>query len=171
VVVAPDAGVIRVAEPVVRDVGEPLEHHRVRHTGEVPLRVPVRSGWWQLTGGAVVGLVVGGGWRPGRSSYAATSVMADEAYTITALRMLWGKCGSGTMRSPAGAVAISPVGASRCKATRTAQRRSICACRERWPERRRRRGVEGPAVSAWAGARASAPGVTGTGPGPVDRHG
>jgi hypothetical protein len=51
---------VGVAEPVVCGVEEPLEHHWVRHAGEVPLRVPVRSGGWQLAGGAVVGLVVGG---------------------------------------------------------------------------------------------------------------
>jgi hypothetical protein len=174
-VVAPGAGVVEVAEPVVRDVEEPLERHRVRHAGEVPLRVPVRSGWWQITGGAVVGLVVGGGseflvarrWRPGWSSRAATSVLADEAYAIAVLRMPWGNCGSGTARSPASAVANSLVGVLRCEATHAARRHSIHACREHWPERRRRRGAEGPAMSAWA----SAPGVTRTGPGPVDCHG
>jgi hypothetical protein len=85
--------------------------------------------------------------------------------------MPWGNRGSGTTRSPAGAVAVSPASASRCEATPAARRRSIRACRERWLERRRRRGVEGPTVSAWAGAEASTPGVMGTGPGPVDRHG
>jgi hypothetical protein len=54
---------------------------------------------------------------------------------------------------------------------RAARRRSIRACRERWPERRRRRGAEGPAASTWADTGALASGVTGTGPGPVDRHG
>jgi hypothetical protein len=97
-VVAPGTGVVGVAEPVVRGVEEPLEHHRVRHAGEVQPRVPVRSGGWQLAGGAVVGfaLVVAmrflaaGRWWPGRSSYAATSVLADEAYAIAVLRMSWG---------------------------------------------------------------------------------
>jgi hypothetical protein len=41
---------------------------------------------------------------------------------------------------------------------------SIRACRERWPESRRRRGAKGPAASAWTVAGASAVGVTGTGP-------
>jgi hypothetical protein len=40
-VVAPGAGVVRVAELVVCGVEEPLEHHRIQHAGEVPLRVPV----------------------------------------------------------------------------------------------------------------------------------
>jgi hypothetical protein len=62
-------------------------------------------------------------------------------------------------------------GASRSEATRAARHRSIRSCRERWPERRRCRGVEGPAASAWAGAGASALGATGTGPGLVDHHG
>jgi hypothetical protein len=178
-VIAPDAEVVGVTEPVVRGIEEPLEHHRVRHAGEVPLRVPVRNGGWQLAGGAVVGLVVGGGGKvPGRRDVAArtapraaTSVLADEAYAIAALRMPRGNCGSRTARSPTGAVAISPVVTSRCEATRAARRCSIRACRERWPERRRRCGVEGPAAFAWAGAGVSAAGVTGTGPGPVDRHG
>jgi hypothetical protein len=60
-VVAPDTGVVRAAEPVIRGIEEPLEHHWVRHAGEVPLRVLVRSGGWQLAGGAVVRHVVGGG--------------------------------------------------------------------------------------------------------------
>jgi hypothetical protein len=34
-------------------------------------------------------------WRPGRSSYAATLVLADEAYVIAALRMPWGNLTSG----------------------------------------------------------------------------
>jgi hypothetical protein len=127
----------------------------------------------------VVGLIVGGAmrfltakrWWPGRSLYTATSVLADEAYVDAALRIPWRNRGSGTMHSPAGAVTISLTGASRCQATRATRRRSICAWRERWPERCQRLGAEGPAASAWAGAGASAVGVTGTGPGPVDRHG
>jgi hypothetical protein len=43
-VVAPNAGVVGVAEPVVCGVEEPLEHHQIRHAREVPLRVPVRGG-------------------------------------------------------------------------------------------------------------------------------
>jgi hypothetical protein len=110
-------------------------------------------------------------WWPGRSSYAATSVRADEAYVVAALRIPWGNCGSNTARSPAGAVAVLLTGVSRCEATCAARRRSIHACRERWPERRRHHGVEGPAASAWASTGASTAGVTGTGPGPVNRHG
>jgi hypothetical protein len=40
-VVAFDAGIVGAAKPVVRGVKEPLEHHRVRHAGEVPLGIPV----------------------------------------------------------------------------------------------------------------------------------
>jgi hypothetical protein len=40
-VVAPDVGVVGVAEPVVRGVEEPLEHHRFQYAVEVPLRVLV----------------------------------------------------------------------------------------------------------------------------------
>jgi hypothetical protein len=62
-IVASGAGVVGVAKPVVRGIEEPSEYHWVRHAGEVPLRVPVRGGGWQLTGGAVGRLVVGGGAR------------------------------------------------------------------------------------------------------------
>jgi hypothetical protein len=82
-----------------------------------------------------------------------------------------GDCGSGTACSPVGAAVVASVGASRCEVTRAARHRSILACRERWPERRWHRGVEGPATSAWAGAGAATPGATGTGPGRVDHHG
>jgi hypothetical protein len=98
-------------------------------------------------------------------------VLADEAYAVAVLRIPWGNRGSGIACSPAGAVPVSLTGVSRCEATRAAQRHSICACRERWPERRQRHGAEGPVASAWAGAGASAAGVTRIGPGPVDRHG
>jgi hypothetical protein len=40
-VVAPEAGVVGAAEPVVCGVEEPLEHYWVRHAGEVPLYVPM----------------------------------------------------------------------------------------------------------------------------------
>jgi hypothetical protein len=39
-VVAPGAGVVGVVEPVIRGIEEPLEHHRFRHAGEVPHRIP-----------------------------------------------------------------------------------------------------------------------------------
>jgi hypothetical protein len=70
-VIAPGAGVVGVAEPVVRGIEKPPEHHWVRHAGEVPLRVPVRGGGRQLAGGDVGRLVVGGGARvPDRRSMA-----------------------------------------------------------------------------------------------------
>jgi hypothetical protein len=98
-------------------------------------------------------------------------VLADEAYAVAALRIPWGNRGSGAAHSPVGAIAVSLMGVSRCEVTRAARRHSIHACRERWPERRRRRGAEGPAASTWAGAEVSTAGMMGTGPGPVDRHG
>jgi hypothetical protein len=52
-VVAPGAG-------VVRGVEKPPEHHWFRYAGEVPLRVPVRGGGWQLAGRTVGRLVIGG---------------------------------------------------------------------------------------------------------------
>jgi hypothetical protein len=76
-VIAPSAGVVGAAKPVVRSVEEPLEHHWVRHAEEVPLRVPVRSGGWQFAGGAVVRLVVGGGGEvPSRRGVAAGTALA-----------------------------------------------------------------------------------------------
>jgi hypothetical protein len=61
---------------------------------------------------------------------------------------------------------------SSCRATAHATRRhSVRVRRERWPERRRRRGAEGPTVPNGAGAGATAAGVAGTGPDPVGRHG
>jgi hypothetical protein len=58
-----------------------------------------------------------------------------------------------TARSPVGAVAaVVTVGASRWVATRSACLRSDRAWRERSPERRRRRGVDGPAASVPVGA-------------------
>jgi hypothetical protein len=98
-------------------------------------------------------------------------VLADKAYAVAALRIPWGNRDSGTARSSVGAVAFALEGASSCEATRVARRCSIRAWRERWPERRRRRGAEGLPASAWAGAEASAVGMAGTGPGPVDCHG
>jgi hypothetical protein len=60
-VIASRAGVIGASEPVVRGVEEPLEHHWVRYTGEVPLDIPVRCCGRQLAGRAVIRFVVGGG--------------------------------------------------------------------------------------------------------------
>jgi hypothetical protein len=70
-------------------------------------------------------------WWPRRSSYAATSVLADEVYAVAALRIPWGNHGSGTTCSPTGAAVVALVGASRCEETRAARRRSIRAWRER----------------------------------------
>jgi hypothetical protein len=69
------------------------------------------------------------------------------------------------------ATVIPLAGASHYATARVACRRSIRAWRERLPERRRHRGVEGPAASACAGAGATVARVAGTGPGLVDRHG
>jgi hypothetical protein len=150
-VIATDARGVEVAELVVRGVEEPLEHHWVWYAGEVPLCVPMRGGGWQLASGAMVGLVVGGSDEvpdrqevvPGRSSYVAMPVLADEAYVVATLCIPWGNRGFGITRSPVGAIAVSLAGASRCEATRAARCHSIRAWREHWPERRRRRGAEG----------------------------
>jgi hypothetical protein len=53
-VVASGAGVAGAAEPVVRSVEEPLEHHRVWYAGEVSLWIPIRGCGGQLAGRAMV---------------------------------------------------------------------------------------------------------------------
>jgi hypothetical protein len=83
------------------------------------------------------------------------------------LHIPWGNCGSGATRSSAGAdVVSSRGGAPRRAATHAARRRSARTWRECWPERRRRRGVEGPAAHGGAGAGTPTVGVAGAGPGP-----
>jgi hypothetical protein len=42
-VIASDAGVVGVTEPVVCGVEESLEHHWVRYAGEIRLGIPVRG--------------------------------------------------------------------------------------------------------------------------------
>jgi hypothetical protein len=136
-VVAPGTGVVRVAELVVRGVEEPSEHHRVWHAGELPLRVPLRSGGRQLTGGAVVRLVVGGGGGvPSRWDAAAGTALAHHCLNAGGMR----HCGAtqaegeprpGNRTPPVGAVAVSLAIASCCEVTRAARRRSVHACRER----------------------------------------
>jgi hypothetical protein len=59
-------------------------------------------------------------WWPGRSLYATTSVLVDEAYVVVALRILWGNRSSGTAHSSVGAATVSLAGASRCEAMRAA---------------------------------------------------
>jgi hypothetical protein len=66
--------------------------------------------------------------------------------------------------------AVAPKDLSRCAAARAARRLSAHARRERWPERLRCRGAEGPAAAGGAGAVVPV-GADGIGPGPVDRHG
>jgi hypothetical protein len=88
---------------------------------------------------------------------------AEATYAIVAPRRPMGKRGPETERSPAGAAVVSPMSASRCEATRAACRRSVRACRECWPERRQRRGAEGPATSALAGAGIAATRAVATG--------
>jgi hypothetical protein len=85
-IVATGAGGVGVAEPVVRGVEEPLEHHRVWYTREVPLCVPVRGRrgsslaepWYNSSLVVAMRFRTASRWWPGRSSYAATSVLADE---------------------------------------------------------------------------------------------
>jgi hypothetical protein len=106
-------------------------------------------------------------WRLGRALRVAASVLAEVTYVVVAPCRPRGNRGPETVRSPVGAAAVSPVVASCCEASHTARRRSVRACRERSPGRRRRRGAEGPAASAWAGTGASAAGAALIGAGPV----
>jgi hypothetical protein len=98
-----------------------------------------------------LGSLTAGIWRPGRTLRVAVLVLAEVTYAIVAPRKPMGKRGPETERSPAGAAVISLEGVSRCEATRAEGQRSVRACRERWPERRRCRGAEGPATSVLEG--------------------
>jgi hypothetical protein len=78
-----------------------------------------------------------------------------------------GKRGPETERSPAGAAVVSPVITSHCEAMRAACRRSVRACRGRWPERQQRRGAEGPASFVLAGVDVTAMRAAATGTDPA----
>jgi hypothetical protein len=106
-------------------------------------------------------------WRPGGTLHSVVLALALATYAAAALRRPIGKRDPETEHSPAGAAAVSLVGASRYKATGAACRRSDRACRERWPERRRRRGAEGPATSVLAGVGVVATRAVATGPDPA----
>jgi hypothetical protein len=106
----------------------------------------------------VLGLLTTGTWRTGRALHAAALVLAEATYAVVAPRRPRGNRGPETERSPVGAAVVSPVSASRCEAMRAACRRSVRTCRERRPERRRRRGAEAPEPdfeSGWEGVRAA----------------
>jgi hypothetical protein len=137
----------------------------------------VRSGGWQLAGRAVGRLVASGSTGvPGGRNMATRANPARRRVGVGGGDVRrrgtapMGNRGPETERSPVGAAFVSPVGASRCEATRAACRCSARACRERWPERRRRRGAEGPAASVLAGVGVVATGATGTGADPVCRR-
>jgi hypothetical protein len=56
-----------------------------------------------------------GMWRLGRALRTAASVLVEATYAVVAPRRPMGKRGPETERSPVGAVAVSPVVASRCE--------------------------------------------------------
>jgi hypothetical protein len=103
-----------------------------------------------------LGPLATGTWRPGQALRAAASALVEATYAVVAPRRPMGKRGPDTESSPVGAAVIPPVSASPCEATRAACRRSDRACRERRPERRRRRGTEGLATSVLASAGVAA---------------
>jgi hypothetical protein len=109
-------------------------------------------------------------WRPGGTLRIAALALAEATYAVAAPRRPIGKRGLEIERSPAGAAVVSPVSAPRCEATCAACRRSDRACRECWPERRWRRGTEGPATSVLAGAGAVATRAVAAGSGPAWRR-
>jgi hypothetical protein len=86
-VVASYAGVVGAAELVVRYVEQLLEHHWVRYVRKVPLHVPVQGcggsslakPWYDSSLVVVMRFRTASRWWPGRSSYAATSVLVNEA--------------------------------------------------------------------------------------------
>jgi hypothetical protein len=159
-IVTPSAGVIRVAEPVVRGVrnhrnitgsGTPEKSHSA-YPCEVAGGSSVGEPWDDSSSAEALGSLVAGTRRPGRTLRAAASVLAEVTYVVVAPRRPIGKRGPETERSSVGAVAISPVAASQCEVTCAARQRSLRARRERWPERRPRQGAEGPATSTWVDA-------------------
>jgi hypothetical protein len=103
--------------------------------------------WDDLSSVEALGSLTTGTWRLGRTLRVVASVLAEATYAVVAPRRPMGKRGPETERSPVGAAAVSLVVVSRCEATRAARRRSVRACRERWPKRRRHRGAEGLAAS------------------------
>jgi hypothetical protein len=109
-------------------------------------------------------------WRAGGALRAAAPVLAEAAYAVVAPRKPSGNRGPEIERSPVGAAVVSPVSLPRSEAAHAACRRSVRACRERCPERRRRQGAEGPAASMLAGIDPPAAGVTEVGAGPVCRR-
>jgi hypothetical protein len=94
-IVASDAGVFGAAELVVRGVEELLEHHWVWHAGEVHSAYPceVAGGsslaepWYDSSLVVAMRFRTASRWWPGRSSYAATSVLTDDAYAAVVLRI------------------------------------------------------------------------------------
>jgi hypothetical protein len=122
--------------------------------------------WDDSSPAEALGSLAAGTWRPRRILHVAVLALAEATYAVVAPRKPMGKRGPETERSPTGAAVVSLEGASRCKATREAYQRSVRACCERWPERRRRRGAEGPAASVLAGVGITATRavVTGTNP-------
>jgi hypothetical protein len=108
--------------------------------------------------------------RAGSTLRAAAPVLAETTYAVVAPHRSRGNCDPETERSPVGVAVVSSVGASRRDAARAACWCSVRACRERCPERRRRRGAEGPAASVLAGVDPPAVGAKGPEVGPVCRH-
>jgi ribonuclease HI len=92
---------------------------------------------------------------------------AKALKVVVAPRRPMGKRGPETVRCPVGAVVVVLTGASRREAARSDCRRSDRAWRERWPERRRRRGVDGHTTSAPAGVCAVVVRAVGAGADPA----
>jgi hypothetical protein len=133
--------------------GTPEKSHSA-YPCEVACGSSLAEPWDDSSSAEVLGSLTARTWRPWRTLRVTASVLAEATYAVVAPRRPMGKRGPETERSPVGAVVVSPVVASRCEATRAARRRSVRACRERWPERRRCRDADGPAASTWADAGA-----------------
>jgi hypothetical protein len=140
-VVAPGARVVGAAKLVVRGsrnrwnitgFGTPEKSHS-SYSCEVAGGSSLEEPWYDSLSVVAVRFPAAGTWRPGRPPRAATSMLADEACAIAAPRKPRGDRGPETARPPPplGTVAVSPVIASRWKATRTTRCHSVRAYRER----------------------------------------
>jgi hypothetical protein len=118
--------------------------------------------WDDSSPAEALGSLAAGTWQPGRTLCVAALALAEVTYAVVAPHRPMGKRSPEIERSLVRAAVVSSESASRCEATCATCRRSVRAYRERWPERRRLRGAEGPAASVLAGVGVAATHVAAT---------